>query len=432
MPVADASTLPSKLQACDQALLEVGRKIRVLNAISWPAALEARFLEGWRGGNPRLPEPRWSRSRTWKRSPRSTPSCASSIAAIRSATGCTRARGASASPRACWRRSGSRASRAVPRCCTGDPTVRYPARTPAMPTPPATCCGSPTTCSAASGWGAALRHPAEEFAERLRQRMGGFFTQDKVQVVLDPALASKATAGSTKVRIRAGALFSEADLEQLLEHEAYIHTATLLNGKHQPVLRSLGVGAPRTTRTQEGLATFAEIVTGAMDIARLRRIALRVMMVERALQGADFVEVFKGFLAAGQTEVESYRSAARVFRGGDVRGGVCFTKDGAYLEGVFSIQLFIRKALQDGRGHLLPMLFVGRVTTGDVLTLEPFLASGLIHRATYVPPWAREPHRILALMAYSAGAQRFRADTFALDRFAEGEDEQIAEAGRDY
>jgi hypothetical protein len=45
------------MQACDQALLEVGRKIRVLNAISWPAALEARFLEDWRAGRPRLPEP---------------------------------------------------------------------------------------------------------------------------------------------------------------------------------------------------------------------------------------------------------------------------------------------------------------------------------------------------------------------------------------
>jgi uncharacterized protein (TIGR02421 family) len=274
--------------------------------------------------------------------------------------------------------------------------------------------------------------PAEEFAVRLRERLGGFFTQDKVEVVLDPELASKAAAGSTKVRLRATALFSEADLEQLLEHEAYIHTATLLNGKHQPTLRALGVGAPRTTRTQEGLATFAEIVTGAMDIARLRRVALRVIMVGKALAGADFIEVFRGFLDAGQSEVESYRSAARVFRGGDVRGGVCFTKDGAYLEGVFGIQLFIRRALQEGRGHLLPMLFVGRVTTGDVITLEPFLASGLVTRATYVPPWARQPHRVLALMAYSAGAQRFRSDTFALDRFAEHEDEVISEAGADY
>jgi len=35
-------------------------------------------------------------------------------------------------------------------------------------------------------------------------------------------------------------------------------------------------------------------------------------------------------------------------------------------------------------------------------------------------------------MAYSAGAQRFTADSFELDRFAEFEDEQIAEAGADY
>jgi uncharacterized protein (TIGR02421 family) len=262
--------------------------------------------------------------------------------------------------------------------------------------------------------------------------MGEFFTKDKVRVVLDPELASKATAGSTKVTLRATALFSEAALVQLLEHEAFIHTATLLNGKHQPHLRSLGVGAPRTTRTQEGLATFAEIVTGAMDIARLRRVALRVIMVGKALAGADFIEVFQGFLEAGQTEVESFRSAARVFRGGDVRGGQCFTKDGAYLEGVFSIQLFIRRALQEGRGHLLPMLFVGRVTTGDVIALEPFLDSGLVARATYVPPWARQPHRVLALMAYSAGAQRFRSDTFELDRFVEFEDEVIAGAGAGY
>jgi hypothetical protein len=78
------------------------------------------------------------------------------------------------------------------------------------------------------------------------------------------------------------------------------------------------------------------------------------------------------------------------------------------------------------------MLFVGRVTTGDVITLEPFLASGLVARATNVPPWARQPHRILSLLAYSAGAQRFRGDTFELDRFVEHEDEVIEEAGTGY
>lgn len=68
------------------------------------------------------------------------------------------------------------------------------------------------------------------------------------------------------------------------------------------------------------------IITPSRYALSLRRIALRVVMVKQALDGADFIEVFRGFLDAGQSEVESYRSAARVFRGGDVRGKVCFTK----------------------------------------------------------------------------------------------------------
>jgi len=67
-----------------------------------------------------------------------------------------------------------------------------------------------------------------------------------------------------------------------------------------------------------------------------------------------------------------------------------------------------------------------------VIVLEPFLASGVRGRAIYVPPLGREPHRILSLMAYSAGAQRFSSDTFELDRFLQFEDEVIADAGADY
>jgi hypothetical protein len=152
-------------------------------------------------------------------------------------------------------------------------------------------------------------------------------------------------------------------------------------------------------------------------------------MVKRALEGADFVEVFRGFLDAGQSEVESYRSAARVFRGGDVRGKVCFTKDGAYLEGVMMVHVFIRKVLQEGRGELLPMLFLGRVTTADVIALAPFRDGGLIASSTYLPPWARDPQRVLSIMAFSAAAQRLRLDRLDLQRFVDFEDEVIAESG---
>jgi uncharacterized protein (TIGR02421 family) len=273
--------------------------------------------------------------------------------------------------------------------------------------------------------------PAEEFARRLRERIAPVLHSDDVAVVLDPNLASKATASSKRICLRATALFSERDLEQLAEHEAFVHTLTAINGSHQPFLPALALGSPRTTRTQEGLATFSEILTGAMDIPRLRRVALRVVMVKRALDGADFIEVFRGFLDAGQTEVESYRSAARVFRGGNVRGGDCFTKDGAYLEGVMLVHLFIRKLLQESRADLLPMLFVGRVNVSDVLELAPFLDEGLIAPPRYVPPWAHDPQRVLSLMAFSAAAQRLRLDGFDLNRMVEYEDEVIAGSGID-
>jgi uncharacterized protein (TIGR02421 family) len=414
----------------DRELASIGRRIKVLKAIDWPLALEERFLEGWRRGQARLPEPgsqpkvhaaemtalkdlmrkldrghpvgNWLYKTAW-----SYHVAASMLAGI--------------------------GTPEFTRCSAllyGRPDIRYRSQ-------------DVTNADSAQEMLAITDElvgnqklppvsfdiPAEAFAEMLRERIGPIFQHDDVKVVLDPTLPSKATASSKRITLRSTALFSERDLAQLTEHEAFIHTLTALNGQHQPHLKVLGLGTPRTTRTQEGLATFAEIITGSMDISRLRRIALRVVMVKRALEGADFVEVFRGFLDAGQSEVESYRSAARVFRGGDPHGKVCFTKDGAYLEGVMLVHVFIRKVLQEGRGELLRMLFLGRVTTSDVITLAPFRDSGLIAPATYVPPWARDPQRVLSVMAFSAAAQRLRLDRLDLQRFVDFEDELIAESG---
>jgi uncharacterized protein (TIGR02421 family) len=417
---------------CDHALASIGRRIKVLKAIDWPLELEERFLAAWRRGQPELPAPP-TRPR-----PR-----ADDMPALKSLM----ARIDRGHPVGNWlfksawsycvatQMLAAIGTSEFTRCSTllyGRPDTRYRSQIvtnvesaremlaitdemigdnllPAVP----------------------FDIPAEDFARMLRERIAPIFIHDDVEVVLDPALPSKATASSKRITLRSTALFSERDLEQLTQHEAFIHTLTALNGRHQPHLKVLGLGTPRTTRTQEGLATYSEIITGAIDISRLRRIALRVVMVKQALDGADFIQVFRGFLDAGQSEVESYRSAARVFRGGDVRGGICFTKDGAYLEGVMLVHVFIRKALQEGRGELLPMLFAGRLTTADVITLAPFRDSGLIAASVYVPPWARDPQRVLSTMAFSAAAQRLRLDTFELQRFVEYEDEVIDEAGID-
>jgi uncharacterized protein (TIGR02421 family) len=428
-PVAQDPAL-ARLFECDAQLVAIGRKIRVLKAIDWPQGLEETFLDGWRRGQPRLP------------APDARPVVlAEEIAALQALM----ARIDRGHLLGDWLYKSAWSYRVAAQMLTGIGTPEFTRCSALLYGRPDTRYRSQEMTNADGAQEMlditdqmighermptiAFDIPAERFADMLREKIAAMFLQDDVRVVLDPNLASKATACSSKITLRATALFSERDLAQLTEHEAFIHTLTSLNGRHQPYLKVLGLGTPRTTRTQEGLATFSEIITGSMDISRLRRIALRVVMVKRALEGADFIEVFRGFLDAGQSEVESYRSAARVFRGGDVRGGICFTKDGAYLEGVMSVNLFIRKVIQEGELDLLPMLFVGRVTLSDAVSLAPLIGSGLIARARYVPPWARDPQRVLSIMAFSAATQRLRLDTFDLQRFVEYENEMIAESG---
>lgn len=417
------------LLECDRELIAASKKITVLKTIGWPVEMEATFMAGFERGNPVLPQP-----------PVKHVDLHNEMAALKTIM----AKLDRGHPIGNWlfKTTWSYLTAAqmlmnvgkeeFTRCSTalyGRPDMTYRSQTAnAVDAANELLAISDDLVGREGVPPVPADIPAEEFAERLRERLGPFFDKDKVDVILNPDMPSKATAGSKSINLRSTALFSALDLEQLTEHEAFVHTATLLNGKHQPYFKSLGLGAPRTTRIQEGLATFSEIITGAIDLNRLRRIALRVVMLARALDGADFIEVFRGFLDAGQTPVESYQSAARIFRGGDVRGRICFTKDGAYLEGVMIIYMFIRKVLQAGHAEMLPMLFAGRVTTADVITLSPFMESGLISRAVYVPPWARNPQRVLSLMAFFTAAARFRLDTVELDRFVAYEDESINES----
>ena len=100
---------------------------------------------------------------------------------------------------------------------------------------------------------------------------------------LDPDLIAKAAAGATRIRLRHGAEFSDYDRRQLFHHEALVHSLTALNGREQPLLPSLALSSPRATETQEGLATFAEQITGSIDIGRMKRISLRIEAVAMAL-----------------------------------------------------------------------------------------------------------------------------------------------------
>jgi uncharacterized protein (TIGR02421 family) len=193
----------------------------------------------------------------------------------------------------------------------------------------------------------------------------------------------------------------------------------MLNGRRQPYLKSLGLGAPRTTGTQEGLATFAELITATMDLTRLRRIALRIRAINVAVEGGDFIDVFRFFMDAGQSHKESFQSTARIFRGGDVRGRWVFTKDVVYLKGLVSVHTFLRKAIEMRKIDFPRYLFIGRIALGDILSLEELITSGFIAAPLYIPRWVANREGLAAYLSYSVFSNRLDLSSIRLSDFVE-------------
>lgn len=242
---------------------------------------------------------------------------------------------------------------------------------------------------------------AETLRDEMTIALDGVFGAGTVTVEVDPELTAKAAAGATRIRLRGGASFSQYDRHQLLAHEALVHTLTALNGRAQPLLASLARTSPRVTATQEGLAVFAELMSGAIDIARLKRISLRILAIDMAINGADFIEVYRFFAARGQSVADSFHSAQRVFRGVPVTGGAAFAKDNVYLSGLLTVHTFFRWALRERRLELLRHLFAGKLALADVLALQPCFASGAIAPPRWLPPWMQRVHGLAGKLAFS-------------------------------
>ena len=251
---------------------------------------------------------------------------------------------------------------------------------------------------------------ATSLSLHLQAALDDYFDGRVITVELVPELIAKAAAGPTRIRLRAGAAFSDYDRHQLLQHEAFVHSLTALNGQQQTVLPSMGLSSPRTTATQEGLATFAEQITGSIDIERMKRVSLRIEAVAMALDGADFLQVFRYFLDAGQNEVESFTSAQRVFRGVPTTGGAAFTKDTVYLRGLIGVHTFFRWALKHRKLRLCRMLFAGKMTLADVQRFEPLFDSGDLQEPRWLPEWVQRANGLAGMLAFSLFANRIRLE----------------------
>lgn len=402
--------------ALDARMVKVARGLRLLHFASWPAGMQEQFLGAWRRGNPALPAhayPKHDFSEARRE-----------LGAIAAAADAQHPLGRYIGDSA---RSWDITAQLLESLGTAAVTTHSIALygEPDAPLPgngPSTCEAARHFIAIASELDPALLAPEEQvdisataLQLQLQRDLDEFFNGRVINVELDPQLIAKAAAGATRIRLRGGAAYSDYDRHQLLQHEAFVHSLTALNGRGQPVLGSMGLSSPRVTATQEGLAVLAEQITGSIDIERMKRVSLRIEAVAMALDGADFLQVFDYFIAAGQSPEESFSSAQRVFRGVPTSGGHAFTKDTVYLRGLIGVHTFFRWALRQGKLRLCRQLFAGKMTLGDAVRFEPLHANGVIAPPRWLPHWARRANGLAGALAFSLFANRIRLDQLATD-----------------
>lgn len=244
---------------------------------------------------------------------------------------------------------------------------------------------------------------AAEIKRRLDAALPQYFGAEPPRVEVTRNVSGKAAAGRDYIKLREDAMFSDLDVTQLLQHEAFVHIATAKNGQAQAHFPLLAESHPGNAKTQEGLAVFAEFISGALDPRRFRRLADRVIAIDMAERGADFIEIYRFFRerGAGDPPFEAFENARRVFRGGVIAGGAPFTKDSIYLGGLLEVHNFLRAAVKTGDAAFIRLLFVGKIDLADLAAMKLLSDEGLIHAPRFMPPWATDLRYLLSYLAYS-------------------------------
>lgn len=244
---------------------------------------------------------------------------------------------------------------------------------------------------------------AEDIKRRLDEMLPAHFGAAAPRVEVTLNVSAKAAAGRNYIKLRSDALFSDLDVTQLLQHEALVHIATARNGEAQPNFPILAESYPGNARTQEGLAVFAEFISGALDPRRFRRLADRVIAIDMAANGADFIEVYRFFRERGVDDApfEAFENARRVYRGGVLSGGAPFTKDSIYLGGLLEVHNFLRAAVKTGDAEFIRLLFVGKIDLADLGAMKILRDEGLVIGPLFMPPWASDLRYLLSYLAYS-------------------------------
>lgn len=257
-------------------------------------------------------------------------------------------------------------------------------------------------------------YTSKETVNILSGRLANYFIDTSVRVQLSDGILADASAGAEKIKIKKGAMFSEREIRYLEVHEGWVHLGTTLNGLAQPFCTFLSKGPPSSTITQEGLAIITEVFTFASYPGRLKRLTNRIIAVNMAEEGANFLEVFKFYQNQGLDPIDSYHATTRVFRGSTPDAGP-FTKDLSYSKGFILIYNYIRLAVQRGLVNQIPILFLGKTNLEDIHILTDLVDDQIAVPPKYIPPQFKDLAALSAWMCYSLFLNKLDLKRMATD-----------------
>jgi uncharacterized protein (TIGR02421 family) len=240
----------------------------------------------------------------------------------------------------------------------------------------------------------------EAAIDELNKRFSKYFIGEDVKVVIEDEMVADASASAKMIKLRQSAKFVRRDLDIIEVHEGWVHMGTSLNGLEQKIAKWLYRGSPRCTATQEGLAVLMEIFSFATSPRRARKINDRVLAIDKAEDGANFLEVVEYFRTEGYEEDDCLIAAQRVFRGGVIEGGYPFTKDISYCKGFVENYNFIRACIQAGHSEIVPFLFVGKVHLSDIPVLYQKFREGIIDPPKFLPTFFRDLNSLVVWMSF--------------------------------
>ena len=168
-------------------------------------------------------------------------------------------------------------------------------------------------------------------------------------------------------------LFAEVVIRCLPVHEVGVHVLRSANMRlqNEELVKTKFTGP--YLRTEEGLASYAEEVTGTSSTELQRDYAGRVVAIALMLGGNTFRQTFESLKDAGFEDEQAWNLCARTYRGGG------FTRDSVYLGGYRQVKEYVQK------GGDVKILYIGKVGLHHADNIEDMLEDGRLVYPEYLP-----------------------------------------------